>query len=720
MRDEKQDRTGADPPGTWGPGLTAARFRQLVDASPEVLWMVSPDASRVLYVNAAYEIVWGRPRAELRDNPRAWIEAIHPEDRELMQKRVQQMLRATDASTGRHESEYRILRPDGTLRWIAYFSFPILDDQGEFVALGGVATDITDWKRVEERDRRTTEDLRLLTETAMALVEFPCDGNLYTFIGEKTLQIIGGRSIVVVIELTEEETQFRTQCVLGPGDLVSEVREAMGRDPRSMTGAIGELPWKMLPKGRLVRYEGGMHDLVPRQMSAETARYLEQAMDLQGIWVIGFVRAGQTYGGVFILQRGEDPDPPVGLLEAFMGQATVALERRRYEDRLRESEIQLRQSQKMEAIGRLAGGMAHDLNNMLGTIIGYSEILLEDLRRGDPMRQDVEEIRQAAERSAALTEQLLTFSRKQAFNPQVLDPGAVLSGMDNMLRRLIGEDIELSISTRTGECRVRADRGQLEQVLMNLAVNARDAMTGGGRLTIEAVVVELEGKALDGLADVEAGPHVMLAVRDTGCGMDRDTRERIFEPFFTTKEISEGTGLGLSTVYGIVKQSAGAIRVISEPGQGSSFEVYLPCVNPAEAQPQPVELPASVARRGGSETVLVAEDEALLRNLIVRILELGGYAVLSARHGGEALLLCQQQDLSIDLLITDVVMPGMGGSELAQRLRPLQPRMKVLYTSGYTDGTLARHGVVEGQTPFIQKPFTPEALLNRVRLMLDG
>jgi PAS domain S-box-containing protein len=382
-------------------------------------------------------------------------------------------------------------------------------------------------------------------------------------------------------------------------------------------------------------------------------------------------------------------------------------------------EAQLLQAQKIEAVGRLAGGIAHDFNNLVTAILGYADLALRRLAPQDPLRRNVEEITRAAERAAGLTQQLLAFSRKQVLQPRVLDVRAVLEGAQGLLRRLIGEDIELVIRAGPNVGRVRVDPVQLEQVLLNLAINARDAMPQGGRLVLEASDADLdEAYARDHLGG-RAGRFVMIAVSDTGHGMDRETQARIFEPFFTTKEVGKGTGLGLSTVYGIVKQSGGYIWVYSEPGRGSTFKVYLPRVIPEgeESAPSPVE-PAFPAR--GSETVLLVEDEDSVRELVQELLESVGYQVLTAARPAEAMRLSQDYAGRVHLLVTDVVMPQMGGPELAQRLRALRPEMKVLFLSGYSPGIVEEHGVLDHGATFLQKPFSAEALETKVRETLDG
>jgi signal transduction histidine kinase len=403
-------------------------------------------------------------------------------------------------------------------------------------------------------------------------------------------------------------------------------------------------------------------------------------------------------------------------MEMAANLAANAIENVRLLEREHEQGEQLRQSQKLEGIGQLAGGIAHDFNNLLTAINGYSDLMLRRLGAGDPLRRNAEEIRKAGERAASLTRQLLAFSRKQVLQPLVLDLNGVVADMDKLLRRLIGEDIDLVTSLEPKLGRVKADPGQIEQVVMNLSVNARDAMPRGGHLTIETKNVYLDKTYAHNHMSVQPGRYVMLAVSDTGVGMGAQIREHIFEPFFTTKEAGKGTGLGLSMVYGIVKQSGGNIWVYSEPGHGTTFKIYLPQIE-EEASTESSVIASEEA--AGTETILLVEDEAMLRELIREILELEGYTVLAASNGHEALFICEQQQGTIDLLITDVVMPEMSGRELAERLDHKCSDVKVLFMSGYTDDAIVRHGVLQASAFFLQKPFTPDALAIKVREVLS-
>jgi PAS domain S-box-containing protein len=385
-------------------------------------------------------------------------------------------------------------------------------------------------------------------------------------------------------------------------------------------------------------------------------------------------------------------------------------------ERLRLEE-QLRQSLKMEAIGRLAGGIAHDFNNVLSVVLCYSEVLLGELKPTEPLRDDVLEIQKAGKRAADLTQQLLMFSRQQVIAPKVLDLNTVLSGIDKMLQRILGADVELVSVPMEGLGRVRVDPGSIEQVIMNLVVNARDAMPTGGKLTMETANVVLDDGYVRDHHGAKAGPYVMLAVTDTGSGMAKETMARIFEPFYTTKEMGKGTGLGLSSAFGIVHQSGGSIWVYSELGKGTTFKIYLPRVDAAIDEIRAHDQSTNLR---GSETVLLVEDDEQVRTAILGILRRHGYSVMEARNAGEAIMLADKHPSAIHLLLSDVVMPHVSGPELARKLAGTRPDMKVLYVSGYADDSVVRHGLLDANTAFLQKPITPSGLTTKLRDVLDG
>ena len=407
-----------------------------------------------------------------------------------------------------------------------------------------------------------------------------------------------------------------------------------------------------------------------------------------------------------------------GDLSSVIGVAADITERVKAEEALNSKEEELRQAQKMEAVGRLAGGVAHDFNNLLTAINGYSDLTLMELKDADPLRANIEEIKKAEDRAAGLTRQLLTFSRRQVLKSRTLDLNQIVADLNNMLSRLIGEDIELETVLEPNLDSVLADPSQIDQVIVNILVNARDAMPLGGKITIETANVFLDAEYASEHLDVAPGHYIMLAITDTGVGMDLATQERIFEPFFTTKESGKGTGLGLATVYGIVKQSGGCIRVFTELQKGTTFKIYLP------QSEETVEMaPAALPNTGlpkGSETVLLVEDDEGLAKVVQATLQKHGYTVLTAVDGFGALLASHQQSGPIHLLLTDIVMPRMSGRELADQIKAVRPEVKVLFMSGYPDNEIAHPSALGEGVDFLEKPFSPKALCRKVRDVLDS
>jgi two-component system cell cycle sensor histidine kinase/response regulator CckA len=519
-----------------------------------------------------------------------------------------------------------------------------------------VAQDVTERRRAEEALRNTEEKYRSMVENAV--------GGIYQTTPE-------GRFLSVNPALANMLGYESSQELV---DGITDIGQEMYVDPKRRQ----ELK-------RLLEEQGELRDF-------EFQLYRK---DGSQIWVSTNIRAIVRDGAVLRYE---------GMIEDITKRKLL--------------EAQLLQAQKMEAVGLLAGGVAHDFNNAISVITGYSGLLQMRLPEGDPSCRYVEEITKAANRAATLIRQLLAFSRKQVIRPVTLDLNNVISDMEKMLRRLIGEDIEIVIKRDPNLARVKADPGQLEQILMNLAVNARDAMAHGGKLIVETANVELDDTYVRRHAYFKAGQYVTLSFSDTGCGMDKDTQARIFEPFFTTKEAGRGTGLGLSTVYGIVKQNEGYIRVYSEPGKGSTFKIYLPPVYGAAEVPAHTQVPGVLPH--GSGTVLLVEDEEALRALARDSLESHGYTVLEAANGEAAMVMAEGHSGVIELLLTDVIMPGMSGRELANRLTALRQEIRVLYMSGYAHDLVARYGALDPDTMLLEKPFTLRALLTTVQQALQA
>ena len=580
---------------------------------------------------------------------------VHPEDRTKFQQEIEREGYVRDY-------EIKLRKKDGT-EMECLLTATVRRVDRNIVGYQGIIRDITERKRVLNELRTEKERFETLAENApFGMVMIPKDGT-FEYINPKFRELFG----YDLREVPNGKTWFRKAYP----------------DPTYRHHVISA--W--------------LHDLEGSKSGEKRPRTFTVTCKDGTEKIINFIPVQ--------LETGEN----------LMACENVT-ELKRAEEEKAALQEQLRQSQKMEAIGRLAGGTAHDFNNLLTVIRGYSQLCRHGLKQGDPLRENINEIQNATERAATLTRQLLAFSRRQVMEMKVLDLNTLLRDLEMMLRRVIGEDIELVTLLVKDLGRVKADPGQIEQVIINLAVNARDAMPNGGKLTIETANVGLDESYVRSHMDVKPGRYVMFSVSDTGLGMTPEVKERVFEPFFTTKEEGKGTGLGLSTAYGIVKQSEGNIWVYSEPGKGTTFKIYLPRVEePLE------EVGKKVVVQGlprGDETILVVEDEEKVRRLIVEILMKQGYKVLEASHGDNALSIHGKHNGPIHLVLIDVVMPGMSGSELAKRLTSLDPKIKVLYMSGYADNTIVHHGVLEKGVSYIQKPFTMEGLARKVREVLES
>ncbi len=579
--------------------------------------------------------------------------------------------------------------------------------------------------REEDAPTPTTAHLKALRGESLSY-EMPWKGRTFQVrvdpLRNSERQIIG--TVGILVDVTDHKQaaanvlaalQERRQAEDARDRLVAileatpDVVAIVGRDERlSYVNGAGR---KLLGLGPGDDVSGhSLASFYPERLRRSTLADATTSAITRGVWsgeTILSTHAGKELPVSQVILAHRSPDGVVQFLSLI---AHDVSERLRLEE-------QLRQAQKMEAVGKLAGGVAHDFNNLLCVLGGYSEFLLDGLPSGDPLRGFAEEIRKAADRAAGLTRQLLAFSRKQMLVPRTLNLNALVTESEKLLRRLIGEDVELVTNLDPGLDPIRADPGQLDQVILNLAVNARDAMPRGGRLTLSTSNVVLRAESLEGQPEVTPGPYVMLAVRDTGCGMTPEVRSHLFEPFFTTKQQGKGTGLGLATVYGIVKQSSGHIEVETEVDRGTTFRIYLPRPERIAASPSRSGLPTNVP--GGTETILIAEDEEGVRSLARRVLQSKGYHVLEACDGEKALAICRDHAGPIDLLLTDAVMPKLSGGALAQQARPLRPRMKVLFMSGFTESAMVRHGVATGEVECLLKPFAPDALAEMVRKVLD-
>ena len=639
--------------------LQRANWEEFFNLSHDLLTIVSDDGFfKVL--NPAWERVLGWSVEDLLAAP--WLDFVHPEDRPST---IDHAAKVAKGHAAAFQNRYRT--KDGRYRWILWSAVHDPDSQLRY----GIGRDVTD-----------EQEMRDALETSRAELAAQAE------------------------ELRQREGMFRGLFEAAPDALFlvdsggaillanAQAEQMFGHEPGGLAGELIDALLPAEPRKTHARLRDGY-------LASPRPRRMGQGPKL---------KARRKDGTEFPV------DVSLGAF-SFQGRPTV-LSVVRDVTVERKLEEQYRQAQKMEAIGSLAGGVAHDFNNLLSVILSYSSMLIHDLKPSDPMRADIEEIQSAGRRATDLTRQLLAFGRKQILRMTPLCLNDIVQGQEKLLRRLVGEDVELVFLPASPLGTVVVDASQIEQILMNLVVNARYAMPGGGRLTIETANAELDAEHTAEPSGGSPGPQVMLAVSDTGVGMDKATQSRIFEPFFTTKGVGEGTGLGLATVFGIVRQSGGLIWVDSEPGKGTTFKIYFPRSD-RKVDPTLSTKPPPTPGRRGTETILLVEDEESVRTLASTILRRHGYHVLEAQNGGEALLICEQHGATISLLLTDMVMPRMSGRQLADRLKIVRPDLRVLFMSGYTDEGIVQHGVLHPGVAFLQKPITPDTLTQRVREVLD-
>ena len=743
-----------------------ARFRSMADSAPVGIYL-SDVNSRGIYLNPTLERLLGMNLEELHSR---WVESIHPEDRERVFSTWQA---AVEAQQG-WRSSHRAVLPDGTVRWLDVQAAPVRE-RGQLLGYVGMVHDMTEHRQLEQAVRESESRFRAFMDHCPAaafvkdaegrllyvnaawrrqfspeptewlgmtdfdfwpaesaelfrasdracvsrgepiqleecgllpatgelrhwlVLKFPLDGSPHSRMGGMVWDVTALKQAEEALQLRDRAIQAATQGIIitdpgQPDDPIIYVNPAF----EQLTGypAAEAL-------GRNCRFLQG-RDTDPK--TVERLRQAVEAGEACTVELRNYRKDGSAFWNELSISPVRDED---GGVTHFVGVQNDVTQRRQLQS-------QLLQAQKMEGIGQLAGGIAHDFNNMLAVINGYSEMLLGSMRADSPMRNFVSEINKAGGRAAGLTRQLLAFSRKQLLEPKVLDLNESVRRVDTMLRRLIGEDIELVTLLHPALGRVKADLGQVEQVLINLIVNARDAMPQGGRLLLRTR--SAKAAEIQAAVEVKPGWYVALEVEDTGCGMNPEVLEHIFEPFFTTKEPGKGTGLGLATVFGIVKQSGGYLGVTSEPGVGTRFTIYLPQIEAAPVAPDELALPALPS---GSETILLVEDEPMVRQMVRTLLTGCGYIVLEAIQGDDALRVAEAHAGPIHLLLTDVVMPRMSGRELAERLKAVRPEVQVLFMSGYTDDAVMRHGLEQAEVELLQKPFTHLALAQRVRRLLD-
>ena len=668
-------------------GRHETHFRLMAKNLTEMVLAYDMDR-RLTFANAAAETLTGYSIDELEQSQ--FINWVHPDDRERMFDYWERLFEGKAF----HEEQYRMVTRDGRLKWVAASWGPILDDAGRQVGVQGRERDVTERRMAEETLRQSEQRLRVSEARYRTLFEnspFPMWEEDFS-------------------QVKQYMDEMRAGGVENIGDYLAANREALTECVRRV---------KVLDVNRAAREFYGTTN------KADLTADLTKLFDEAGYAVFQeelevLAENGSVFQTEFPTRTLSGEERTISMIVSLVATplddwSRVIVSFFDITDR-KHLEGQLLQSQKLESLGRLAGGIAHDFNNLLTVINGYSDLLLRGMDDKNPAYTGLQQIRNAGARAADLTQQLLSFSRKQATKLRPLNLNALVEESLPMLRRLVGEDIHLEMALAPGLGTVKADAGQMHQVLMNLVANARDAMPDGGKVTIETRNIDAPSSARGRATSVVPRPHVLLRVADTGIGMDEGTKDRLFEPFFTTKRASKGTGLGLSTVFGIVTQSGGRVSVASDPGCGAAFSVYLPRIAGAEA---PEARPALARRMAkGTGVILVAEDQEEVRLLTCMVLKSAGYEVIEAADGLEAMLVAEQFGRPIQVLLTDVIMPGMNGKELAAQLGRLHPEMRVIFMSGYTGRIMSETGQIESTVEFLQKPFVPARLLEAVERAL--
>jgi len=639
-----------------------ARYRSLIETQTEFIVRWLPDGTHT-FVNDAYCRFFDQPQDAILGT--SLFQRIHETDRDRVRTKILSLSTATPTAV----DEHRVITSGGLVHWQEWIDRGMFDEDGLLLEIQSVGRDISERRRAEEQLRQSEERYLLLTESIA--------------------------DVIWTMDLDQQITYVSPS-----------VRRLLGYHPDELPGV--DLS-RLLAAGSFPMARDTLLEELRFEKEVEAGLSRTRTLDLELLHKNG----DPLWCEVKMTLLRDEQRLPKGVL----GVARDISSWKDAQEALVESEERLRRAQRLEAVGQLAGGIAHDFNNLLTVIIGNVELMARELSPRDELRGQFDEVSKAARRAASLTRQLLAFSRKQMMVPEVLTFNTIVCDMSNMLRRLVGENIELETELEPELDWVKADPSQLELVLVNLAVNARDAMPDGGRLTIETANETLDPSYSDGNYDVIEGPYSMLAVTDTGRGIPTHDQSRIFEPFFTTKDVGKGTGLGLSTVYGIVKQSGGYIWVDSEPNKGTRFRIYLPRIDKAGLQDRPVA--EQMGQTSGTETILLVEDEDGVRALASKILENIGYRVISAANGDQALGILDGMQDPLHLLLTDVIMPGMSGAKLAEEALGARPDLKVLFVSGHSDDVLTHHGELDPETNFLEKPFTPDALANKVRQVLD-